>query len=65
MTTPRSSDPDLLDEYDFRGAVRGKYAGRYAAAAQVVVLAPDLADAFPISQAVNDALRALLRTRGA
>jgi hypothetical protein len=24
------NDPDLLDEYDFSGGVRGKYAKRYA-----------------------------------
>jgi hypothetical protein len=54
-------DPDeILPEYDFRGAVRGKYAARYAEGTNVVLLDPDVAAAFPDSAAVNSALRALL-----
>ncbi len=52
---------DLLDEYDFRGGVRGKYAKRYAEGTNVVVLAPDVAAVFPDAQSVNEALRALVR----
>ncbi len=51
----------LREEYDFSGAVRGKYHARYAASTNVVVLDPDVAAAFKNSEAVNDALRALLR----
>lgn len=51
----------LREEYDFSGAVRGKYHARYAASTNVVVLDPDVAAAFRNSEAVNDALRALLR----
>lgn len=51
---------EMLDEYDFSGAVRGKYARRYAEGNNIVVLSPDVAEAFPDSRAVNDALRALL-----
>lgn len=58
---PARDDGDLLDEYDFRGGTRGKYAREYAAGSNIVVLAPDVAEAFPNSQAVNDALRALIR----
>jgi hypothetical protein len=54
-------DPDMLDEYDFSKGVRGKYAKRYAEGTNVVVLAPDVAAAFPDSESVNEALRALLR----
>lgn len=54
-------DPDLLDEYDFGKGVRGKYAKRYAEGTNVVVLAPDVAAAFPDADSVNEALRALLR----
>jgi hypothetical protein len=25
-----NNDPEMLDEYDFSGGVRGKYAGRFA-----------------------------------
>ncbi len=56
-----SSDPEMLAEYDFRGGVRGKYAARFAAGTNVVVLAPDVAGAFPDSAAVNEALRALMK----
>ena len=54
-------DPDLLPEYDFTGGQRGKYAKEYAAGSNVVVLSPDLAKAFPDSDSVNEALRALVR----
>ncbi len=54
-------DPELLDEYDFSKGVRGKYAKRYAQGSNVVVLAPDVAAAFPDAEAVNEALRALLK----
>ena len=53
-------DPDMLDEYDFSKGVRGKYAKRYAAGTNVVVLAPDVAAVFPDSESVNEALRALV-----
>lgn len=51
---------DMLDEYEFGNGVRGKYAERYAEGSNVVVLSPDVAEAFPDSKAVNDALRALI-----
>jgi len=52
----------LVPEYDFRGGVRGKYAGRYAEQTNVVVLDPDVARAFPTASEVNRALRKLLST---
>jgi len=54
-------NPDMLDEYDFSKGVRGKYAKRYADGTNIVVLAPDVAVAFPDSDSVNAALRALLK----
>ena len=48
-------------EYDFSGGVRGKYAKRYAQGTNLVMLEPDVADAFPTARAVNAALRKLLR----
>jgi len=62
----RSDDQDeLLPEYDFtveqlRAGTRGKYAGRYAAGTNIVKLDPDVAKVFPDSEAVNEALRALI-----
>jgi len=56
-----SRKDEMLSEYDFSKAVRGKYARRYAKGSNVVVLAPDLAKVFPTSQSVNKALRSLAR----
>ena len=54
---------DLRPEYDFtkmKGGVRGKYAGRYRAGTNLVLLEPDIARAFGDDQSVNNALRALV-----
>ena len=51
---------DMLDEYDFGDGVRGKYAERYAAGTNVVVLSPNVAEVFPDSASVNRALRKLI-----
>jgi len=53
-------------EYDFSGAVRGKYYQRYLESTNVVVLDPDVAKRFKTSTAVNEALRSLAErpTRG-
>ena len=53
-------DPEMLDEYDFSGGVRGKYAARFAQGSSVVVLDPDVAQVFADSESVNRALRALV-----
>ncbi|HET6384097.1 MAG TPA: hypothetical protein VFJ58_11960 [Armatimonadota bacterium] len=47
--------PEMLPDYDFKGGVRGKYAARYAEGSNIVVLAPDVAAAFPTEQTVNEA----------
>ena len=47
-------------EYDFSGGVRGKYTDRYRRGTNVVFRDPELAEAFPDSKSVNDALRALV-----
>ncbi len=54
---------DIRAEYnfDYSKAVRGKYYRRILKeGANVVVLEPDIARAFPSSDAVNDALRVVL-----
>jgi hypothetical protein len=58
---PAPAGDDLLREYDFRPGVRGKYARRFAQGTNIVVLDPDVAEVFPDSTSVNDALRALAR----
>lgn len=56
----KSNEPEMLKEYDFSEGVRGKYAHRYAEGSNVVVLPPDLAEAFPTAEAVHEALRDVL-----
>ena len=51
----------MRQEYDFHEAVFGKYAERYADGTNMVLLDPDVADMFPDSKSVNDALRSLVR----
>jgi len=50
---PLRERPDL----DFSKGVRGKYYDRMREGTNIVLLAPDLMEAFPNSDAVNDALR--------
>ena len=54
----------MLPEYDFSKGVRGKYAKRYAAGSNIVVLSPDMAKVFRTSESVNRALRTLVRVGG-
>ena len=51
---------DLRPEYPvelIRSGIRGKYARRCKEGSNIVVIDPDLSDAFPNSEAVNEALR--------
>jgi len=61
----RSSGKELRREYkrsDFpRGFVRGKYASRSRAGSNIVRLDPEIASAFPTSEAVNQALSTVLK----
>ncbi|MBO9370784.1 MAG: hypothetical protein J7575_06840 [Chloroflexi bacterium] len=58
-------DDELRPEYDLhellKGGVRGKYAARYRAGTNLVLLDPDVARAFPDEAAVNEALRLVIR----
>ena len=58
---------DLRPEYDLRqllkSGVRGKYAKRYHAGTNLVLLDPDIRRAFRSESAVNDALRLVLALR--
>ena len=60
MHADKTHDDEMLPEYDFSGGERGKYAGQYASGTNVVLLPPDVAEAFPTAEAVNNALRALV-----
>jgi hypothetical protein len=52
---PLAPRPNL----DFSKGVRGKYYDRMKAGTNLVLIAPDLLDAFPDSDSVNEALRSL------
>jgi hypothetical protein len=58
--TMNQNENEMLDEYDFSKGIRGKYAKRFAEGTNIVVLSPDVADFFPDSQPVNQALRLLI-----
>jgi len=62
-TEKRKAKEELRREYDFprlKGGVRGKYAARYKAGTNLVLLSPDVAEHFPDEQSVNKALRSLI-----
>lgn len=57
-------DDTMRSEYDpalFDNAEVGKYAKQLREVSNVVVVAPDVAAAFPNTEAVNNALRQLIR----
>jgi hypothetical protein len=56
-----SEAEDMRMEYDFAGGVRGKYSDRFPKNTIAVVLEPDVAEAYPDSESVNRALRAILQ----
>ena len=60
MNQDKTHDEDMLPEYDFSSGERGKYAKQYQSGTNVVLLSPDVAEAFPNAEAVNNALRALV-----
>ena len=51
---------EMRIHYDFSGGVRGKHAARYAEGANVVVLAPEVTEAFPDSDGRKNPLRTLI-----
>jgi hypothetical protein len=60
----RRSQNDMRPEYDFasmKGGIRDRYVKQYRAGTNLILLDPELAEAFPTDSAVNDALRALLK----
>ncbi|MGJ3248257.1 MAG: hypothetical protein ACFE0I_19510 [Elainellaceae cyanobacterium] len=57
-------EDELRPEYDFSnmaGGVRGKYVERYRTGTNLVLLEPDVAQAFPTDASVNEALRLLIQ----
>ena len=63
-TIPAITD-DLRPEYDFgsmKGGVRGKHLRRAREGTNIVLIEPEVTDAFPTEQAVNEALKGVLNT---
>ena len=59
-----SEADDMREEYDFadmKGGVRGKYVKAFEGKATTVLLDSDVAEIFPDSASVNEALRTLAR----
>ena len=50
----------MRDNYDFSKGIRGKYAKRFKEGTNLVLLEPEVARAFPTSEAVNKALRKVM-----
>ena len=60
----KRDDYELQDEYDLSKmsiVAKGRYAPERRVGKNVVLLAPDVAQAFPSDEAVNEALRLVLR----
>ncbi len=61
----KGRNDDLRSEYDLnellKTGVQGKYARRYREGTNLVPLAPDVAEAFPTAEAVNETLRLVLQ----
>jgi len=60
----KTKSDELRPEYrreDLGQGVRGKYLESYRSGSNLVLLSPDVAKAFPTEEAVNDALRSLIR----
>lgn len=58
---------ELRPEYEIKsllkGGVRGKYAARYRAGTNLVLLEPEVAKAFPNEKAVNEALKLVIKLK--
>jgi hypothetical protein len=69
-SSPESTPADdgMRDEYDLTRlgpGERGKYLDRYRAGTNLARLDKEVREAFPTDEAVNDALRAVIRSRSA
>jgi hypothetical protein len=64
MAEENHLDDELREEYDLSGlrrrGERGRYAERFKAGTNLVILDPDVAEVFRSDEAVNNALRGLI-----
>ncbi len=56
-----ADEPEMRAQYSFKGGQRGRYAHLFPQEPSFIVLSPDMAAVFPNSDAVNDALRTLVK----
>jgi hypothetical protein len=67
MKNKTENNDELRPEYDLKtllkGGVRGKYAERYRAGTNLVLLEPEVARAFPNDKAVNEALKLVMKLK--
>ena len=67
MKKKTGTNDELRPEYDMKtllkGGVRGKYAARYHAGTNLVLLEPEVAKAFPNEKAVNEALKLVIKLK--
>lgn len=54
-----ADDGAMRPEYDFSGGKRGATARRFEQGTNLAIIAPEVLDVFPDSEAVNEVLRAL------
>ena len=62
--TAAENDDELRSEYELsalKGEVRGKYHAQATSGTTLVLLDPDVAEAFPDGRTVNEALRAFIK----
>jgi hypothetical protein len=65
-TKKKREDVEVRPEYDLsklRGGVRGKHFKQYKAGTNLALLEPDVRAAFPTDDAVNEALRSVVRKK--
>lgn len=58
MSLPQT---EMRTHYNFQGGQRGRYAHLFPQQPHLIVLSPDMAAVFPDSDAVNEALRTLVK----
>ncbi len=67
MKKKTENNDELRLEYDMKtllkDGARGKYAERYRAGTNLVLLEPEVAKAFPNEKAVNDALKLVMKLK--
>ena len=66
MVDKTELNDELRPEYDetlLKNGTRGKYTKEYEAGTNIVRLDPDVAAAFPTEEAVNEALRSVLKEK--